>query len=90
MNIRQIKLGLTVGLLNAQSDNNALNLIKELMLSFKEAGNFLGLSVVKDAPLSRSHVQQTYALQFENCRLDVDLVSNHQTNSQYVQHFNVY
>ncbi len=90
MNIRQIKLALTVGLLNAQSENNALNLIKELMLSFKEAGNFLGLSVVKDAPLSRSHTQQTYALQFENCRLDVDLVSNRQTNSQYVQHFNVY
>lgn len=87
MNIRQIKLALTVGLLNSQSDNNALNLVKELMLSFQEVGNFLGLRIEKEAALNRSHVHQTYALQFENCRLDVDLVSNRQTNSQYVQNF---
>ncbi len=87
MNIRQIKLALTVGLLNSQSDHNALNLVKELMLSFQEVGNFLGLRIEKEAALNRSHVQQTYALQFENCRLDVDLVSNRQTNSQYVQNF---
>ncbi len=88
MNIRQIKLALTVGLLNSQSEHNPLNIVKELMLNFREeVGNFLGLQVIKDAPLSRSHVQQTYALQFERCRLDVDLVSNRQTNSQYVQGF---
>lgn len=61
MNIRQIKLALTVGLLNSQSDNNALNLVKELMLSFQEVGNFLGLRIEKEAALNRSHVQQTYA-----------------------------
>lgn len=87
MNIRQIKLALTVGLLNKQSDNNALGLVQELMQSFKEVGNFLGLRVEKEAPLSGSHIQQTYALQFEHCRLDLDLVSNQQTNSQYVQRF---
>lgn len=87
MNIRQIKLALTVGLLNAQSDGNALNLVKELMLGFQEVGKFLGLRVEKEALLNRSHVQRTYALQFENCQLNVDLVANRQTNHQYVQNF---
>jgi hypothetical protein len=86
MNIRQIKLALTVELMNAQSDN-ALNLVKELMLSFKEVGRFLGSKLVKNAPLNTSHTQETYALQFENCRLDLELVSNRNTKSQYVQRF---
>ncbi|HMO38931.1 MAG TPA: hypothetical protein PKC76_12330 [Saprospiraceae bacterium] len=87
MNIRQIKLALTVGLMNAQTDNNALNLVKELMLTFKEVGNFLGLRVEKEARLNPNHIQQTYALQFENCKLNLEVVSNRQTNSQYVQRF---
>ncbi len=86
MNIRQIKLALTVELMNAQNDN-ALSLVKELMLTFKEVGRFIGSKLVKNAPLNPSHVQQTYALQFENCQLDLELVSNRQTNSQYVQRF---
>lgn len=86
MNIRQIKLALTVALMNAQNEN-ALNLVQELMLSFKEVGRFIGSKVVKNLPLNTSHTQQTYALQFENCRLDLELVSNRQTNSQYVQRF---
>ena len=86
MNIRQIKLALTVALMNAQNDN-ALNLVKVLMLTFKDVGRFLGSKLVKNAPLNPSHTQQTYALMFENCRLDLDLVSNQNTNSQYVQRF---
>ena len=86
MNIRQINLALTVELMNAQNDN-ALNLVKELMLTFKEVGRFIGSKLVKKAPLNSSHTHQTYALQFENCRLDLDLVSNQNTNSQYVQRF---
>jgi len=58
MNIRQIKLALTVGLLNKQTNNNALGLVRDLMQGFKEV-----------------------------CRLDLDVVSNRQTNSQYVQGF---
>ncbi len=87
MNIRQIKLALTVGLLNKQTNNNALGLVRDLMQGFKEVGNFLGFRVEKEAPLNGSHVQQRYALQFENCRLDLDVVSNRQTNNQYVQGF---
>lgn len=87
MNTRKIKLALTVGLMNNDPGNNALNLVRELMLGFQEVGSFLGLSLKGKSRLDTSHFKQTYALQFENCTLDLDLVQNPRTNSQYVQGF---
>jgi hypothetical protein len=87
MNIRQIKLALTVGLINSNAQHNAIQVVKELMAGFKEVGSFLGLTVVTKSPLNQNHIKKTYALQFENCRLDLDLVSNPLTKNQYVQGF---
>lgn len=87
MNIRQIKLALTVGLINSGAQPNAIQVVKELMAGFKEVGAFLGLSVVRKEPLNKNHVRKTYALQFENCRLNLDLVSNARTQNHYVQGF---
>lgn len=87
MNIRKIKLALTVGLMNNDSPN-LLQAIKEQMTTFKnEVGNFLGLTELKNNPLNRGHIKHTYALQFENCTLNVDLVSNKYTKTQVVQGF---
>lgn len=87
MNTKRIKLELTVKLLNSGMRQNLLSFIQELMLGFKEAGNFLGLSLKDNAMLNPSHLKQTYAIQFEHCTLDVDLVSNAATQNQYVQGF---
>lgn len=87
MNNRKIKLALTVGLMNESSDSNALRLMKDMMMGFQEVGSFIGLKKVKRAKLNPSHVKQTYAIQFENCVLDVDLVSNQMTKRQFVQSF---
>ena len=87
MNIRKIKLALTVDLINSGTQKNVIQFVKELMSSFQEVGDFLGLRVVKKAALNQSNTRKTYALQFENCRLDLDLVSNVRTKSQYVQGF---
>jgi hypothetical protein len=87
MNTRKIKLALTVGLMNNDPGNNALNLVRELMLGFQEVGSFLGLSMKRKSNLNPGHIKQTYALQFENCTLDVELVQDSRTNSQYVQNF---
>lgn len=89
MNIRQIKLALTVGLLNSDQ-NNLLNAIKDLMLGFKEVGAYLGLGVIGKDRLNKAIVKETYAIRFENCTLDVDLVSNTLTRSQSVQGFQLY
>lgn len=89
MNVRKkVKLALTVGLLNSSSQQNALQAVKDLMLGFKdEVGAFLGLSRINNARLNPNHVQETYAIQFENCTLDVDLVFNPVTKTQIVQGF---
>jgi len=86
MNIRKIKLALTVGLMNS-NQKNVLNAVKDLMLSFKEVGAFLGLAVVGNERLNPALIKETYAIRFENCTLDVDLVSNPMTQSQAVQGF---
>lgn len=90
MNIRQIKLALTVGLINAGQNSNALNGIKDLMLSFKEVGAYLGASLTGKLPLNEDHVKESYAIQFENCVLDIDLVRNPQTSNQFVQQFRLH
>ncbi len=90
MNIRQIQLALTVGLINAGQNSNALNGIKDLMLSFKEVGAYLGASLTGKLPLNEAHVKESYAIQFENCVLDIDLVRNPQTSNQFVQQFRLH
>ena len=87
MNNREIKLALTVGLMNTDAGNNIICFMKDLMLGFNGVGSFIGLRKVKRSKLNTSHVKQTYAIQFENCILDVDLVSNHRTKNQFVQSF---
>ena len=89
MNNRKIKLALTVGLVNSESESNVLNYIKELMLTFKEVGAYIGSKILEHIRLNPSHVKQTYSIQFENCTLNVDLVSNPVTQSEYVQGFQI-
>ena len=87
MDNRKIKLGLAMGLLNMTPQINALHLTKEMMLTWKEVGSFLGLSKGQDILVSkRSRIEQ-YALQFENCTLNIDLLANTRTNTQLVQGF---
>ena len=87
MNIREIKLALTVGLMNLNS-NNYLNTIQDLMQNFVEqVGSFLGLQVLNDGFLDSRHSIQTLALQYENCTLNIDLIQNNTTNTQYVNRF---
>jgi hypothetical protein len=87
MNIRKIKLALSVGLMN-QEAGNAVNKIERMMDNFREdVGDLIGRRELGKSNLNRSHVQQTYALQFERCTLKVDLVSNLATNTQVVNTF---
>lgn len=87
MNIREIKLALTAGLMNLHS-GNYLKTIQDLMQNFAEqVGAFLGLQVLNNSNLDSEHSIQTLALQYENCILNIDLVQNNTTNNQYVNRF---
>lgn len=89
-NLRKIKLALTVGLINKSSGQNLLNSIKELMKSFTdEVGSFIELTTTKHIPLNAALTNQSYAIRYENAVLNVDVVTNRNTNSQYIQGFNL-
>ncbi len=88
MNIREIKLAITVGLMNS---GNYLNTIQDLMQRLTEqVGAFIGQHVVHNATLDQEHSIQTLALQYENCTLNIDLIQNNTTQLQYVNRFDVY
>lgn len=87
MNTRKIKLALTVGLLNNSNQSNVLNKILELMSSFKEVGAYLGSKLIGKDLLNPAIVRRSYAIQFEHCIVDLELVANPHTNSQHVQGF---
>ena len=89
MNNRRIKLALTVGLMNAQKSNNQLGFIRDLMMDFVEVGSYRGSRMLNNAKVNPSNTKQTYAVQFDNCTVNVDLISNSQTQNQYIQSFQI-
>lgn len=89
MNVRKIKLALTVGLMNTPT-GNALQQIKDLMQGFRDdVGAFLGLQEVNRAALNQNHEEYRYALRFERCTVDLDLIANPNTKTQIIRRFDL-
>lgn len=87
MNTRRINLALTAGLINKNTNGNALGAVKDLMNAFAdEAGRFLGLQPLGNAQIGNA-VRESYALSYENCTLNVELVSHPQAKRQTIQRF---
>lgn len=88
MNLRKVKLALTVDLLNTKSRENLLNLVKEKMLNFRqEVGKLIEQTLIKKSPLVNGHIKQSYIIKYENCTLDIDLITNPNDRNQYVYTF---
>lgn len=88
MNTQKIKMALTAGLINQANGGATLHTIKNLMNNFAgEVGNFLGLTQLRNASLNPHATYETYALQYEKCTLNVELVSQPQSRVQTVQRF---
>jgi hypothetical protein len=88
-NQKKIQLALSIALLR-KGDQNGLQVIREMMEEFKDdAGAFLGLGAKNQSPLNQSHIRERYALQFENCVLDVDMVANLNTKNRSVQRLSI-
>lgn len=89
-NLRKIKLALTVNLINKSDGSNLLKSIKEMMKNFSnEVGNFIELTITNTIPLNAALDNQSYAIRYENAVLNVDVVTNRNTRSQYIQGFNL-
>lgn len=83
-------MGLTIGLMKNRDSNQSLQGLKDLMNNFREeVGHFLGLQKLDQQLLNANHVQQRYAMQFERCILNVDLIANPQTKTQVIKSFNL-
>lgn len=88
MNTRKIKLALTAGLINRNTNGNALQAVTDLMTNFAdEVGAFLGLTTVGHSSLDHNAIRERYALQYENCTLNVELVSHPKAQRQTIQRF---
>lgn len=88
MNIKKIKLDLTVKFLNLGNNSNILQGVKDAMSSFREeVGTFHGFTVSNDTGIGQGVVKRTYAMRYDKCTLNVDLVMNQRTSSQYLNGF---
>lgn len=86
--MRKIKLALTVDLINQNSRQNMLGMAKMRMSEFKEeVGAFLGLSLITNEELRRGFILKKYALRFEHCTLDLDLIANETGDEMSVHSF---
>jgi len=88
MNNRKLKLALTVALMNA-GNSNLIQAIKELVSGFKEAGAFLGQQLIRKNLLNMDTENRRYAIRFENCTVDVELIANRHNRNQYVRGFQI-
>ncbi|MFK7936963.1 MAG: hypothetical protein AB8G22_25840 [Saprospiraceae bacterium] len=87
MNTRKVKLALTVGLINKCAKCNPIQAVKDVMGATKEVGSFIKSSIVSQRQLDTYNQAAVYALEFENCTLNLDLVVNRHTRNQYVNGF---
>lgn len=91
MNTQKIKMALTAGLINQHTNTNVLPNVKQLMGNFaEEVGSFLGLSQLGNAVLNRNTIHEVYALRYEKCTLNLELISHPQTSVQTVQRFQLH
>lgn len=88
MNIKKIKLDLTVKLLNTSSDSNLLQKVQESMAGWNaEVGRFKGMQLSNDFGINSNLTKRTYAMKYDNCTLNVDVVHNQKTSNQYINGF---
>jgi hypothetical protein len=89
MNFRKVKLALSVGIMN-QETGQALKEVEGMMDAFQgEVGKLVDRRVFTKSNLSRSFEQQNFALQFEHCTLNVELISNLITHTEVINNFSL-
>lgn len=89
MNNRKIKLALTVGLINDPAQDDKLGSVKEIMSGFDEVGRFVGVSKNQSSTFDQYQQMESFTMQFENCSVDLNMISNSVTHSSYVQGFQI-
>lgn len=88
MDLRKIKLDLTIALMNkADEQGGILQTATQLMLGYEEVGQFNQYRLLRQSALDKQHTQSTYSIEFENCTLDLSMVANPLANSEVLNGF---
>ena len=89
MNIRQIKLALSIKLLNMPA-GNIMKGILELLYDFEsQLGAFVSIDLEKVSALSERQVYQQFILFYEHAVLHIGVVTNPISKTQTLQHFHI-
>jgi hypothetical protein len=87
MNIRKIKLALTVGLLNVGPSTNVLQIVKDLLADIQDLGTYLGQKQLNQTKISPISTKETVALQYEHGTIALDVIRHRAHPHQLVQQF---
>jgi len=87
MNRKQLNLDLTVGLVNQLPKRNSLKTVREIVGRAEDAGKLISESLVEQQLIGGTWTNQTFSLQYENCTVKVDLISDKKTKSEIVKGF---
>jgi len=89
MNLKDVKLGLAVDLVNQPPQREILSTVYKLVGKFRERlGQFNDVQL-NDKQRFGSHLRSSYTLQYENATINLDLLTNPLTHSQTVYGFNI-
>jgi hypothetical protein len=88
MDIRQIKLELTVDLLNLPNSQSPINYAKEKMDDYKsEIGGFQRVFEKGKSNIGNNIEMRSLALQYEHATLNLDVVEDQSKKEEYLQNF---
>ena len=88
MNLREIKIALTVDLMNLPESPTTVFSVQDAMSRFQnETGSFKGVTESSVTKFGDGMEGKSVALHFENLRLDLNLITNAQTSEQLIKGF---
>ncbi len=90
MNLREIKIALTVDLMNQIGSQHSIASVQNAMSRYQtELGSFMGSTERNGTSLGDGLFGKTIALHFENMTLNLDLVTNTHSSEQMIQGFDL-
>lgn len=90
MNIKQIKLALTVDLLNKPTIQDPIRFALEKMDGYSTIiGDFQGTKESYAARINDNMEWKSLALNYEHCTLNMDFIHDNQKNEDYLQTFDI-
>lgn len=82
-NLRNLKLWLSTEMVHTNEQKNIPSTVKRLMAKAKsKAGNFLDLVIINTLPINAGIERRQVALRYENCTVNLELLTNKATRQQ--------